>query len=62
MVNASKMFTGLVEDVGVVVSAEQRSDSVVLGIRPQRIALADLAVGESICHDGACLTLFDMGE
>src|SRR5262245_32866522 len=55
------MFTGLVEDVGVVVSAEQRSDSVVLGIRPQRIALADLAVGESMCHDGACLTVTDVG-
>ena len=54
------MFTGLVEDVGAVVSAEQRSDLVVLGIRPQRIALADLAVGESICHDGACLTVIDI--
>ena len=56
------MFTGLVEDVGVVVSAEQRSDSVVLGIRPQRIALADLAVGESMCHDGACLTVTEVGS
>ena len=55
------MFTGLVEDVGVVVSTEQRSDSVVLGIRPQRIALADLAVGESMCHDGACLTVTEVG-
>jgi riboflavin synthase len=54
------MFTGLVEDVGAIVSAEQRSDAVVLGIRPQRIALADLAVGESICHDGACLTVTDV--
>jgi riboflavin synthase len=54
------MFTGLVVDVGAIVSAEQRSDAVVLGIRPQRIALADLAVGESICHDGACLTVTDL--
>src|SRR6185503_6419400 len=55
------MFTGLVEDVGVVVSAEQRSDSVALGIRPQRIALSDLVVGESMCHNGACLTVTEVG-
>jgi len=54
------MFTGLVEDTGVIVSAERRSDAVVLGVRPQRIALADLVVGESICHDGTCLTVTDV--
>jgi riboflavin synthase len=54
------MFTGLVEDVGAIVSVEQRSDSLVLGVRPHRIALADLAVGESMCHDGACLTVIDI--
>jgi riboflavin synthase len=55
------MFTGLVEDVGAIVSVEPRSDSVVLGVRPHRIALADLAVGESMCHDGACLTVTAVG-
>jgi riboflavin synthase len=54
------MFTGLVEDTGAIVSAERRSDAVVLGVRPQRIALADLVVGESICHDGTCLTVTDV--
>jgi riboflavin synthase len=54
------MFTGLVEDVGAIVFAERRSDAVVLGVRPQRIPLAELAVGESICHNGACLTVTDM--
>jgi len=54
------MFTGLVEDVGTIVSAERRDESVVLGIRPQRIALADLAVGESVCHNGACLTVIEI--
>jgi riboflavin synthase len=55
------MFTGLVEDTGRVVSAERRSDALVLGVRPGRIALADLVVGESICHDGTCLTVTDLG-
>jgi riboflavin synthase len=56
------MFTGLVEDTGAIVSAEARSDAVVLGVRPGRIALAELVVGESICHDGACLTVTDVGR
>ncbi|HEX2685129.1 MAG TPA: riboflavin synthase [Kofleriaceae bacterium] len=60
------MFTGLVEDTGVIVSverrAEQGSDALVLGVKPHRIALADLAVGESICHDGTCLTVTDIGR
>ena len=59
------MFTGLVEDVGTIVFAERRSESVghavVLGIRPQRIALSDLVVGESMCHNGACLTVTEVG-
>jgi riboflavin synthase len=54
------MFTGLVEDTGAIVSAELRTDAVVLGVRPSRIALAELTVGESICHDGACLTVTDI--
>ena len=56
------MFTGLVEDTGVIASADERSGAVVLGVRPQRIALAEIAVGESICHDGACLTVTDVGR
>jgi riboflavin synthase len=55
------MFTGLVEDTGRIVSAERRSDAVVLGVRPQRIALAELVVGESVCHDGTCLTVTEIG-
>jgi riboflavin synthase len=54
------MFTGLVEDTGRIVSAERRSDALVLGVRPGRIALADLVVGESICHDGTCLTVTEV--
>lgn len=56
------MFTGLVEDVGTVARADRRSDALVLAIKPARIPLAELAVGESICHDGACLTVTDVGR
>src|SRR5262245_26830814 len=66
------MFTGLVEDTGVVVSARriaepwpgapgsEASEAVELWLRPQRIALAELVVGESMCHDGACLTVTEV--
>ena len=66
------MFTGLVEDTGVVVAADRAagatygapagpgSEAIGFAIRPQRIPLAELAVGESICHDGACLTVTEV--
>jgi riboflavin synthase len=56
------MFTGLVEDVGTVARADRRSDALILAVRPQRIPLAELTVGESICHDGACLTVTEIGR
>jgi riboflavin synthase len=54
---AGVVFTGLVEDVGHVARADRRSDALVLVIRPRHLAVAELAVGESICHDGTCLTV-----
>jgi riboflavin synthase len=54
------MFTGLVEDTGVVVSVDPRSDALVLAVRPARIAVGELAIGESLCHDGACLTVTEI--
>ncbi len=56
------MFTGLVEDVGTVARADRRSDALVLAIRPQRIPVAELALGESVCHDGTCLTVTEVGR
>jgi riboflavin synthase len=51
------VFTGLVEDTGTVARADRRSDALVLAIRPSHLPLGELVVGESICHDGACLTV-----
>ncbi len=56
------MFTGLVEDVGIVARADRRSDALVLAVRPERLPLAELTIGESVCHDGACLTVTDIGR
>jgi riboflavin synthase len=56
------VFTGLVEDIGVVARADRRSDALVLAVRTGKIPLGELAVGESVCHDGACLTVTDVGR
>src|SRR6185503_9139815 len=55
------MFTGLVEDVGTALRVDRSADAVVLEIRPERIAIAELADGESVCHDGVCLTVTGRG-
>lgn len=56
------MFTGLVEDTGVIARADRRSDALVLAVRPKRIPLGDLVIGESLCHDGTCLTVTEIGR
>jgi riboflavin synthase len=56
------MFTGLVEDVGTVARADRRNNALVLAVRPSRIPLAELVIGESVCHDGACLTVTEVGR
>lgn len=61
VVHDAEMFTGLVEDTGSIVAADRRPDALVLRIRPGHIPLAELAIGESVCHDGCCLTVTDIG-
>ncbi len=56
------MFTGLVEDLGTVVRADRRPDALILGVRPTRIPLGELVIGESVCHDGACLTVTEIAR
>lgn len=56
------MFTGLVEDVGTVVRADRRSDALVLHVRPSAMPLAELKVGDSVCHDGCCLTATEVSR
>jgi riboflavin synthase len=56
------MFTGLVEDVGTIARADRRSDALALAVRPQKLPVGELVVGESVCHDGACLTVTEIGR
>ena len=54
------MFTGIVSDVGIVLSAEQRGD---LRLRVKTaFELGSIGLGASICCSGVCLTVVDKGE
>lgn len=50
------MFTGIVETLGSVETAESRGQGMLLGIRPH-IELSDLKPGDSLSVDGVCLTV-----
>jgi riboflavin synthase len=50
------VFSGIVQDVGSVQSCEQRGGDVRLVIAVQRLDLARIRAGDSICVQGCCLT------
>ncbi len=56
------MFTGLVEDVGVVAAAEKLGDALDLTIATSAIDADELALGESVAVDGVCLTVTARGD
>lgn len=56
------MFTGLIEDLGSIVRADRRSDALVLGVSPGKLPVTELVVGDSVCHDGVCLTVTEVGR
>ena len=55
------MFTGLVSDIGVVERVAPRQGGARLTLRPDRIDVADLALGESVACAGACLSVVERG-
>jgi riboflavin synthase len=55
------VFTGLIEDIGVIKRLDRRSDALVLGIAPDSMEVAELALGESVAVNGVCLTVTERG-
>jgi riboflavin synthase len=51
------VFTGIIQDLGRVVAREARGVDVRLTIGTQRLDLAKVAIGDSICVQGVCLTV-----
>lgn len=52
------MFTGLVEEIGVVDKLKQLDDAVRIAVRAPKVT-EDAAPGDSIAVDGVCLTVVD---
>jgi len=50
------MFTGLIEDTGLVVSFHRRGEAGVLVVETA-LPAADIAIGDSVAVNGACLTV-----
>jgi len=50
------MFTGIIQTVGTVASIEQRGGDTRLTIGARDLGFDDVAVGDSICVSGVCLT------
>lgn len=55
------MFTGIVEEIGEIVSVGRGSRSAVLRIRCQRV-LQGTCTGDSIAVNGVCLTVTSIGD
>lgn len=54
------MFTGIVQAVGEIADLQPRRGDLRLRIRTGKLPLDDVAVGDSICTNGVCLTVVDL--
>ncbi len=55
------MFTGIIEDVGVIKEVDRRGQDVLLSVET-RLNVEDIKIGESILVDGPCLTVIAVGK
>ncbi|MDA8094967.1 MAG: riboflavin synthase [Betaproteobacteria bacterium] len=54
------MFTGIVQSVGEIISVDPMDQGVRLKISAPEMDFGDVALGDSICVSGACLTVVDL--
>lgn len=54
------MFTGIIQAVGTVVAMQARGGDLRLRIHAGKLPLADVALGDSICTNGVCLTVTEL--
>ena len=53
------MFTGIIEELGLVDGIEKKSNLVVIHIRAKKV-IKGIKIGDSIAVDGVCLTVTDL--
>ncbi|MFT4938421.1 MAG: riboflavin synthase [Paraglaciecola sp.] len=51
------MFTGIIEDVGVMETLQPSGDDIRLTIVVNKMDMSDVALGDSIANNGVCLTV-----
>lgn len=56
------MFTGIIQAVGRITQMEHRGQDVRLIVEACGLDLSDVALGDSIAHNGVCLTVIDKTE
>jgi riboflavin synthase len=56
------MFTGIVQDVGKVLALEPRGGDMRLTVAVDRLDLARIATGDSVCVQGCCVTALDLRD
>ena len=56
------MFTGIVEDIGKIVSIQKKSKDATLTIGVGKIDTSSIVMGESIAVNGTCLTVVKIGK
>jgi len=54
------MFTGIIQAVGTVAAMQALGGDLRLRIHTGKLPLADVALGDSICTNGVCLTVTDL--
>ena len=54
------MFTGIIQAVGSVVAMQPRGGDMRLRIHTGKLPLNDVALGDSICTNGVCLTVIEL--
>jgi len=56
------MFTGIIQAVGKIASLEPRGGDVRVAVASDKLPLDDVALGDSICVNGVCLTAVEKSE
>lgn len=54
------MFTGIIEDVGLIESLEPTGEDIRLSIKTNKLDMSDVSLGDSIANNGVCLTVVAM--
>lgn len=57
-----ELFTGLIEATGKIIKCDKRGNHLLLTAETTPLPTQELAVGESIAFDGACLTVESIGK